>query len=408
MSRIRLNQEYRNKIANRMRVHLEQEDTVEKQNYDNLKGDQIDINANAWKMAEKIVRRHYTLDDVAKAQYLQDKFENVSTIAKDSCFHFHYLGTKEDRDYDNNPITKEDTQEKRKYDKLKADQVDINDMAWSVAEKIVRRHYTDEDVEKAYYLQNKFENVSTIAKDSCFHFHYLGTKEDRDYDNNPITKEDTIESHFDFRLNGSIDVDNNYSSSRDSAYGYALFRDELKAQENCNPDILIEQEGKDNNPHKTKYCDNNDKYLGNDDSGYGKQWNEKYQLDLIGRDYCRDRSIACNEQEYMMLIQWKQAKGQFVIAHQKWIQSILDQMKEIKVGLKGYRYLDEALELATELGLNISDAEIIRTNSTGLTIYNPKNLADRIKGMKNKRVKTKAEKIAERVLYEQQQNESVN
>ena len=30
MSRIRLNQEYRNKIANRMRVHLEQEDTVEK------------------------------------------------------------------------------------------------------------------------------------------------------------------------------------------------------------------------------------------------------------------------------------------------------------------------------------------------------------------------------------------
>ena len=94
MSRIRLNQEYRNKIANRMRVHLEQEDTIEKQNYDKLKGEQIDLNDNAWKMAEKIVRRHYTDDDVAKARYLQDKFENVSTIAKDSCFHFHYLGTK--------------------------------------------------------------------------------------------------------------------------------------------------------------------------------------------------------------------------------------------------------------------------------------------------------------------------
>ena len=67
MSRIRLNQEYRNKIANRMRVHLEQEDTVEKQNYDKLKGEQIDLNDNAWKIAEKIVRRHYTLDDVAKA-----------------------------------------------------------------------------------------------------------------------------------------------------------------------------------------------------------------------------------------------------------------------------------------------------------------------------------------------------
>jgi len=322
MSRIRLNQEYRNKIANRMRVHLEQEDTIEKQNYDNLK----------------------------------------------------------------------------------ADQIDINDNAWNVAEKIVRRHYTPSDVEKAYYLQNKFENVNTIAKDSCFHFHYLGKKETRDYDNNLKIEDNVpIEKHFDFRLNGSIDTENNSSSSLDDkGYGYALFRDELKAQENCNPDILIEQEGKDSNPHLTKYTDNNNKYLGDDDKGYGKEWNEKYQLDLIGREYCRDRTLLCSEQEFMMLQEWKQAKGKFVIAHGKWIGSILKQMKEIKIGLKGYKYLDEAIELSTELGLNINDAEIIRTNSTGLTIYNPKNLADRIKGMKNQKVKTQAEKIAERLLYEQQ------
>jgi hypothetical protein len=183
MTRIRLNQEYRNKIANRMRVHLEQEDT----------------------------------------------------------------------------------QEKQKYDELKAQQIDINDNAWKVAEGIVRRHYTEDDVEKAYYLQNKFENVSTIAKDSCFHFHYMGEKETRDYDNNVKMEEATIEKHFDFRLNGSIDTESNGRSSysNDNEYGYALFRDELKAQEDCNPDILIEQEGKDNNPHKTKYCDNNNKYLGN-------------------------------------------------------------------------------------------------------------------------------------------------
>ncbi len=327
MSRIRLNSEYRNKIANRMRVHLEQEDT----------------------------------------------------------------------------------QEKKKYDELKANQIQLNDDAWKVAEKIVRKHYTEDDVEKAYYLQNKFENVSTIAKDSCFHFHYMGEKEERDYDNNVKIVPSTIEKHFDFRLNGDIDVDtnNSYHSGSHNDYGYALFRDELKAQEDCNPDILIEQEGKDNNPHKTKYVENNNKYLGDDDKGYGKEWNEKYQLDLIGRDYCRDRSIACTEQEFNFLISWKQAKGQFVIAHQKWIKSVLDQMKEIKVGLKGYKYLDEALELCTELGLNITDAEIIRTNSTGLVIYNPKNLAERIKGMKNKNVDRKA-KIEARLLYEKQQQESLN
>ena len=303
----------------------------------------------------------------------------------------------------------EDTQERQKYVELKEVQDTQNQSAWDIATQIVRRHYTPEDVEKAYYLQNKFENVSTIAKDSCFHFHYLGTKETRDYDNNVRIEENVpIEKHFDFKLNGDIDANSNSSHNSDWEYAYAYYRDELKAQEGCNPDILIEQEGKEHNPHLTKYTDANNKYLGNDDKGYGKEWNNKYQLDLIGRDYCRDRSIACTEQEFMVLQDWKKQKGQFVISHHKWIKSILDQMKEIKVGLKGYKYLDEALELCTELGLNITDAEIIRTNSTGLTIYNPKNLADRIKGMKNKKEKTREEKIAERVAYMKQQENSLN
>ena len=304
-------------------------------------------------------------------------------------------------------LFQEDTQEKRKYDDLKGQQVDINDRAWDMAEKIVRRHYTDEDVEKAYYLQNKFENVSTIAKDSCFHFHYEGTKEERDYDNNVKVVPSTIEKHFDFKLNGDIDEDNNYAHSKDSEYGFALYRDEINAQEDCNADILIEQKGKDDNPHKRKYVENNQKYLGlsggrDNETKYGREWNEKYQLDLIGRDYCRDRSIACSEQEFNFLISWKQAKGQFVIAHEKWINSVLKQMKEIKIGLKGYKWLDEAIELANELGIEITDHEIIRTNSTGLVIYNPKNLAERIKGMKNTE-KTREQKIAERVAYMQQQ-----
>ena len=79
--------------------------------------------------------------------------------------------------------------------------------------------------------------------------------------------------------------------------------------------------------------------------------------------------------------------------------------KEIKIGLKGYKYLDEALELATELGLTIQDSEIIRTDSMGLTIFNPKNLADRIKGMKNKVKQTREEKIA---IAKMQQSQAIN
>ena len=95
------------------------------------------------------------------------------------------------------------------------------------------------------------------------------------------------------------------------------------------------------------------------------------------------------------------------MAHYKWIKSVLNQMKEIKMGLKGYRYLDEAIELCTELGLNVQEDEVIRCNSSGLVIYNPKNLADRIKGMKNMSI-SREDKIKARLLYEQAQSGVVN
>ena len=222
-----------------------------------------------------------------------------------------------------------------------------------------------------------------------------------------------MSKHFDFRLNGDIDgvdrqddVDSYSPQSRDFAYAY--FRDELNAKDGCNPDINIEMENKPSNPHQTKYNDANEKALGfsggrGNEISHARDWNNDYELDLIGREYCRDRQIPVSKDEFQTFVIWQQAKGQLVMAHYKWIKSILDQMKEIKVGLKGYKYLDEAIELCTELGLSVNDAEIIRTNSTGLVIYNPKNLADRIKGMKNKNI-SREQKIAARLKYNQQQS----
>ena len=325
MSRIRLNQEYRNKIANRMRVHIEAEHTQEKE------------------------------------KFFQER-EN-----------------------------------------FKAHQ----DKTWELAKTCVTRQYPKADVEMAHYLQDKYPNVNTIAKDSCFHFGYMGKPEEADEDDKYISK------HFDFRLNGDIDgvdrqdqLEGYKASSRD--FGYAYFRDELKAQDNCNPDITIEMEGKDTNPHWTKFQDANDKYLGtssgrNNLTSYSDQWDKEYELDLIGREYCRDRQIAVSRAEYKTFEMWQQKKGQLIMAHYKWIKSVLEQMKEIKMGLKGYKYLDEALELCTELGLNVQEDEVIRCNSTGLVIYNPKNLAERIKGMKNKNV-SREQKILARQEYERKQS----
>jgi hypothetical protein len=212
-----------------------------------------------------------------------------------------------------------------------------------------------------------------------------------------------LTKHFDFRLNGDVDgvdkqddIDSYSPSSRDFAYAY--FRDELKAKENCNPDINIEMEGKQSNPHQTKFNDANEKALGfsggrGNEISHARDWNNNYELDLIGREYCRDRQIPVSKDEYQTFVIWQQAKGQLIMAHYKWIKSVLDQMnKVIKPCLKAWKYLDEALEFSTKAGLKLDEAEIIRTNSTGLALYNPENAVQMLNSMKNKHV-SRADKL---------------
>ena len=323
MSRVRLNQEYRNKIANRMRVHLEQENT----------------------------------------------------------------------------------QEREKFLQLRETMKPLQDQTWKLAEEIVSRHYTPEDIKMAYHLQNKFENVDTIAKDSCFHFGYQGKEESRDENDNPTMVDKYIERHFDFKLNGNI---NGSENSRQNDFAYAMYRDELKGREGCNPDINIEQSGNQSNPHWQKIDDANAKYLGmnggsDNQTSFAREWNNDYVLDLIGREYCRDRSIACSHEEFKILMIWQEAKGMLCTAHEQWITSVLNQVVKIKSWLKTWKYLDEALDFAKQAKCPIDEAEIIRCNSTGLEIFNPKNCADYLESMKNKDV-SREDKIKARLLYNQQQS----
>ncbi len=99
----------------------------------------------------------------------------------------------------------------------------------------------------------------------------------------------------------------------------------------------------------------------------------------------------------------KVAKANVITCHQKWIDSIEKQKQAIIRDMKAYRYLSEGVELMTELGITIDEAELVRVNSTGLTIYNPVNLASMIKGMKNTTM-TREQKIALRMEYEKKQS----
>ena len=300
---------------------------------------------------------------------------------------------------------KEDTQEREDYLQAR-ESVDYHyDIAHKLAKEVVERSYPVDDVATLRHFKTKYgQPCDVVAKDKCFYFAHW---EDVDDEGEPTE----TKSHFDFGLFGNLNG-SEYSSEEGKKFAVAYYREELKAKD-LNPDIFAQQDANKDNPHKTKYVDECMKALGygvghyNSDSdnnmGMAKEFDSPYYLDVIGTSYCRSRAIACTKDEYETFNDWRVAKANVVSKHQTWIDTIQKQCSQLKIGLKAYRYLSEGIELATELGIKIDEAELIRTNSTGLTIYNPSNLASMIKGMKNKHQSREA-KILARKKYEESLN----
>ena len=323
-------------------------------------------------------------------------------------------------------LEQELTQEKEAFDQARETVKPLQDKTWELAEQIVSRHYTPEDIKMAYHLQNKFDNVNTIAKDSCFHFGYMA-KKDGDEDNRDGKYADQnrhseydddndkyVTKHFDFRLDGNI---NGSESSRQNDFAYAYFRDELKGKinkgEKCNPDINIEQnwgdgsgESNHSNPHWTQIDSANSRELGlsggrENQTCYAREWNSDYELDLIGREYCRDRQIGCDQKEFAILMTWQQAKQKLIMAHTKWIETILEQMKVLKAGLRDHVYLEQSIDMAKKMGLTISETDILATTSKGIVVSN-QDILNHLASLKNK-TQTRDQKILARKAYDQQQ-----
>jgi hypothetical protein len=300
----------------------------------------------------------------------------------------------------------ENTQEQQAFLQAREKVDEIYPHAFNVATQVVMRSYPLEDVLTCKSLKQKYgDPLDVVAKDKCFYFSYAKDKleEDENEDDRNVSE------HFDFGLYGDLG-DSNYSARETGKqFAYAYKREELKAKD-CNPDILAQQNGKDDNPYKTKHIDANDKALGysgysrynsDDDNAIGmtKEFDSQFYLDIIGTSHCRSRTIACTKEEFLIFKMLKVAKANVITCHQKWIDSIEKQKQAMKTGLKAYRYLSEGVELMKELGIELDEAELVRCNSTGLTIYNPQNLASMIKGMKNTTI-TREQKIALRQQYE--------
>jgi hypothetical protein len=319
-------------------------------------------------------------------------------------------------------LEQENTQEREAYLQAREIVKPLQDEKWKLASTIVGRFYTPKDVQMAYHLQNKFPNVNTIAKDSCFHFGYMSKAdgdedkyEQQEYGGDHDEQDDKyITKHFDFRLDGNI---NGNESGKQNDFAYAYFRDELKGKvnkgEKCNPDINIEQKwgngsGEENhsNPHWTQVDHANERELGlsggqDNQTSYAREWNNDYQLDLIGREYCRDRQLNCDKKEFDLLMVWQIAKAKLIQCHTTWVESILEQCKVLKSGLRDHVYLEQSIDMCKEMGLTINETDILATTSKGIVVSN-KDIINHLASLKNK-TKTRDQKILARKIYDQQQ-----
>ena len=266
------------------------------------------------------------------------------------------------------------------------------------AKTIVKRSYPKEHCDTLNHFKNLYGSpCDVVAKDSCYYFAYIDNDmSEEEYQNNEVKK------HFDFKLNGNLNG-NEYGTQSDFAYAY--YRDEMR-ERNLNPDINIEQEDNQNNPHWTKHTDANKKFIKEVESNF----NANFECDVIGTSYCRSRAIACTKEEFQRMNEFILMKSELVRTHQEWQRGIREDMKDIKASLKLIRNLDEGIDLANktfeaiDIDVRLEESQIIRSNSTGLVLYSPENVASRIAERRKAKL-TREEKIA---LYQQQQSSVIN
>ena len=69
------------------------------------------------------------------------------------------------------------------------------------------------------------------------------------------------------------------------------------------------------------------------------------------------------------------AKDNVILAHKNLFDHVDKKMQKLKLGLKSYRYFDQAKALADKVGVVLNETMMNESSSLALSIYSPENLA---------------------------------
>jgi hypothetical protein len=290
---------------------------------------------------------------------------------------------------DNSKYKKQHSEAIQRYNDLREQaKVEINGL--------VRFHQPQEDVDTIRAMNNKYgDSGGQLYHDNCFHVQNQTPRMDTDYNDNPVEKFDDV--HVEFKAN--------------KEFLTSYYRDEIKSKGiDADYDVKLGDSYEKRNPTYYNSESAVNKYLGfgsrNDASGqssYHKDtWENDFKLWVIGTSYCHSRMFKAHEDTYLWFKNFEVAKENVILAHKNLFEHVDKKMQKLKLGLKSYRYFDQAKELADKLGVALNESVLNESSSMALSIYSPTNLADLLT---DEVEQTRDEKIAiAKQLLQAQQN----
>ena len=273
----------------------------------------------------------------------------------------------------------------------------MRNQAKTIMDKLVRKHQPQEDVDTIRSMISKYgSSGGDLYHDNCFYLTNEVPKIVEDYQGNKIEEHDDVHIKF-----GDMNKD----------FLTSYYRDEMKAKGiDADYNVRLGDNYEKRNPTYYNSESAVNKYLGygsrNDVSGqssYPKDtWDNDFKLWVIGTSYCHSRMFQTNEAEYNWFKSFEVAKDNVILAHKNLFESVDKKMQKLKLGLKSYRYFDQAKELADKLGVVLNESILDAHSSMALSIYSPSNLADLLT---DEVEQTRDEKIAiAKQLLQEQQN----
>jgi len=238
----------------------------------------------------------------------------------------------------------------------------------SLAEKVVRAHQPQEDVDTIRSMRAKYNSAGgELYEDNCFHF------------TQPITKVDDegreYQSENDEHVKFSLD-------DRDFARSY--YRDEINAKGlDADYKLKLQDDYSKRNPVYYDMESKVEKFLGygsrNDKTGntiyHQDEWENDFKLWTIGTSYCHSRQFKVDEDTIKVFQMYNQAVENVKLSHQQMFSYVEDKMSKLRLGLKSYKYFDQAKELADKVGVALNESVLNESSSMALSIYSPENLA---------------------------------